>query len=489
MIIKNNINKKFHHNNTYDLTIKIVNVKGITDIVDYGTINYICKNRSLLNENEQLEKKNPHFKILCLLLFIIKNKNCIIILTETKLKNNKDVIFSFYKLIKKITNNSFWIFCNNQSKEKACGGVTTLIPKKLFKKPTHQIFAVGMVTSSKIELKKKPFTSLTLISYYNPDSKSNIDLSKNTIENFSHIDNLIIAGDFNEIIDYNRDFNRVINSSKSSTIKRKISNANKFENIIKNANLNYNIIDNTFTFFSKKLEKINFESRIDWIFYSNFFKKFEIDFKIEKDLIQSDHNILSLTFISSKNKTNQKKSFFNNIPDQIFKDKSFTNEIKKIIKKVKKKKIEESKKLEISIKKTFEHYKFFKKRKKMEKLKKLKKLKQKIITASNSSSENKNEICDEIEDEILKEINEKEWEKKLFFERIKGPNKGYTNYLKNKTQINNKITFLLDDDNKTKLTGINASNFAKEKMKLIYQNNGIDENGFQNICELFEVKT
>ena len=67
---------------------------------------------------------------------------------------------------------------------------------------------------------------------------------------------------------------------------------------------------------------------------------------------------------------------------------------------------------------------------------------------------------------------------------MKGINKGYTNFLKNKTLINNKISFLLDDDNKTKLTVIKASNFAKEKMKLVYQNNNdIHQYYFQNIFE------
>ena len=129
--------------------------------------------------------------------------------------------------------------------------MTTLIPKKIFKKPTHTIFEKGMVTSSKLEFVKPPLLSFTLISYYNPNYNDKPFLSKNTINEHSHIDNLIIVGDFNEIIKYNRDFNKPHNNNQQSTTDNKIIKSKRFKTIINNANLHYKTINDSFTFCSK----------------------------------------------------------------------------------------------------------------------------------------------------------------------------------------------------------------------------------------------
>ena len=64
------------------------------------------------------------------------------------------------------------------------------------------------------------------------------------------------------------------------------------------------------------------------------------------------------------------------------------------------------------------------------------------------SLENLKEINEEIEQTILKEIIQSRWKKKIGFERIKGPNKIYTNFIKKKSQVKTKLSYLEDDQKK-----------------------------------------
>ena len=49
-----------------------------------------------------------------------------------------------------------------------------------------------------------------------------------------------------------------------------------------------------------------------------------------------------------------------------------------------------------------------------------------------------------IEEVILKEINRLKWKNKIGFERIKGPNKIYTNFIKKKSQVKTTLNHLED---------------------------------------------
>lgn len=89
------------------------------------------------------------------------------------------------------------------------------------------------------------------------------------------------------------------------------------------------------------------------------------------------------------------------------------------------------------------------------------------------SLEKLKEINEEIEQTILKEIIQSRWKKKIGFERIKGPNKIYTNFIKKKSQVKTKLSYLEDDQKKT-YEGKNAANLAKDMMQKVYTSEPID---------------
>ena len=110
----------------------------------------------------------------------------------------KEDVFAFNYKVNKATRKSFWIYCNFY-KDESKHGVITLIPRKFFSKPNHKVLKEGMVTESKLPLKGENNSVITLISYYNPNPSRNTNLCKLVLEKNTLIKKVIIAGDFNQI--------------------------------------------------------------------------------------------------------------------------------------------------------------------------------------------------------------------------------------------------------------------------------------------------
>ncbi len=221
----------------------------------------------IINNNKNLKSKKEliKFKSSNLLLLLNSMKKNIIILTESKL-SSLDQIFTFRNKIKDFTNDNFWVFCNNHG-EKPKHGIITLIPKKIFKKPEHEIIKNGMVTKTTLSSKYYDF-KLILISYYNPNYNKNKSLSQNIFESFSHLNNCIIAGDFNESKNYNSDYLRVEGQIQETTIKNKVKKCNNFYNISSNANfISRDFPENKFSHYTFEKNNLVSKQNIDWIFF------------------------------------------------------------------------------------------------------------------------------------------------------------------------------------------------------------------------------
>ena len=96
-----------------------------------------------------------------------------------------------------------------------------------------------MVTESLVPLKSKPNFKITLISYYNPDVSAEKDLSKIILERNTLVKKVIIAGDFNQISNYENDNWRFGAPLQQKTISENIKKANKFKTLIDDCGLIY----------------------------------------------------------------------------------------------------------------------------------------------------------------------------------------------------------------------------------------------------------
>ena len=255
------------------ITFKTINVEGLNAIIKHWEGN-IYKKEVLIKMKEERKIDENLKKGIEMICWLADNKNNVIVLTETKLTDPKKSI-TFKNTINKYTNKAFWIFCNNSKDENANKGVITMIPKKLFTKPKHKIIKHGMVTESILTPLENKKMKITLISYYNNDFQNNRNLSEEIIEKYLHLNKWIMAGDFNQKMDYERDVKRNYKISEKSENK---SLCVKFENIVKNSNLFYEIEDNKYTHKSIK----NFdneikekETRLDWILFSKYFNDLE----------------------------------------------------------------------------------------------------------------------------------------------------------------------------------------------------------------------
>ena len=282
----------------FEIPILTVNVQGIKNCVDEwnqkltklkkkGDERIVKK-----DEDENKVKKPPKDKGTLLLSWIDQNRNNIIILTETKLKDKKDS-HTFLKAIKSATNDSFWTFCNFMGKSKH--GVATLIPKKLFKKPSHRILEKGMVTQSLISSKQCTNFEFILISYYNPNVQKNPNLSEHILEKNIHQSKVIIAGDFNQSTNTSSDYKRINGRElEPSTIENKEKKAQSFNQLVKNCNLFFEEGNDLFTF-ERKTKDEHYLRRIDWIFYTKYFENDRNQFSTFETPFNTDHKAILTT--------------------------------------------------------------------------------------------------------------------------------------------------------------------------------------------------
>ena len=433
-------------------------------------------------DSHLLKKTSIENDALNLLYWIKTNKNSNIVLTETKLKTKEDT-FTVIKIIKKITNNKNWIFCNNlRNSDNPKHGTITITPKRFFSTPKNKVIKAGMVTETTLKHKQHKGIDLTIVSYYNPNRSQNPKLSSQILAKYSHQSKVIIAGDFNEIMCYKRDYFRRRGSIKDKTIKNKKSKAADFKNNIKNNNFFYNLKSNIFTHQTIQESRVIRESRIDWILFSSYFKeKTFSSHKVETAPINTDHKIVRQTF-SLPDKEEKKENHFNKnknfqIPDQAFENVIFVENLKNEIKKINKTKIDATKKLKKILKSAKNIYHSTKKSEKETNLKKIdEKIKKCIESKENDQKiplEEMKEANQIIEEVILKEINRLKWKNKIGFERIKGPNKIYTNFIKKKSQVKTTLTHL-EDEKKNIFEGVEAANLAKDMMQKVYTSEKID---------------
>ena len=387
--------------------------------------------------------------------WIDANRNSIIILTETKLKCKEDVIAFNYQ-INKVTKKSFWIFCN-YFRNDAKHGVITLIPRKFFSKPNHKILKEGMVTESKLSLKNSPNSEFTLISYYNPKPSLHKDLCELVLEKNTLLKKVIIAGDFNQITDVDKDIKRVKEDlPNQNTMNNSLRKAKIFKNLIKDCNLLFSDKKDSFTY---KCIKVNEETyrRIDWIFFTPYFKDESNSLEIEEPPFETDHLIVKQTLPFRGNQkveeADQNRQF--QIPEQYFKNPSFITKLKENLKKVNLFSLTNIEKLQkmtdVAIKSAMEHKKendIKKKKKKQDLRNELKKngKERKKNPNSNKIEEERKNLIEKVERVFWKEIEEEKWKKKTEFERIKGPNKVYSRYLKLKTQTKSKLDHLTTEE-------------------------------------------
>jgi hypothetical protein len=379
---------KSHGSDSSIIELRTLNVRGINQITKIWKKNYL-KTKKKDDEIFKMVTTNKDdivsdlFDKVCiendanqLLLWIKMNKESIIVLTETKLKTKEDT-FNFIKSVQWITKNKCWIYCNNLNETKhAKHGVITIIPKKYYLKPTHKNIKKGMITETILKNKLKPSNSFTLISYYNPNFSENPNLSKQILDKYNNQKKIIIAGDFNEMIDFKRDYHRIKGTIKMETIKNKTSKAKKFKENIKTNNFFYDINPSCYTHKTiNDKEKIK-ETRIDWILYSSFFKNnTKTKHYVETPPINTDHKCLKQIFELPTNK--QKKDFYKNkkrkfnIPDIAYENQIFIEELIKKFKTIKNLKIDANKKLKIMLDST---YQIYQKTKNLERKKKKKKL-------------------------------------------------------------------------------------------------------------------
>ena len=463
------------------MNVITLNIQGINQVVkQWNKLNlkknckYISKmnNQSILNKATMPQKTNTELKSFQLFNWLIENKDKVIILTETKL-HEKKTNFIFRDTLKKFGFSS-WIHCNNTNTNSACQGIITILPKFLFTKVSHQIIEHGKVTETTATLKATNQV-LKLISFYNPNVQEYPNLHAETITKYYQTDKLIIAGDFNKIINITRDYKNISNSPKTKTLENKRSQAGNFEKLLKTYKIFYDTSPDQYSHTTVCSKVITSFERIDWILYSKFFEECEKNFQTSTAPFSTDHKIVQQTFIvrkKNKNQTTKKSSkfFTYSVPDIYFNETKFLELLKDNLSKHQKipnspcEELEEKMEILINSAKEYKEIRIKKRKNKIENFQK--------------SLNNPNQICNQMIKEankhLWKEHNKKHWKNKSQFENNKGPNKIYTKYLKRKTRIKNNLTFL-QDDNKNKYEGSKAANHAREIMQKIYQNEQIDQ--------------
>ena len=496
----NNISSNPHSNMArgghFDfLTIKTVNVRGIRKIVDEWfkqmksfNLKWDKRIKEKKQEEETIENESKE-KGTLLIDWIDKNRKCIIVLTETKLKCREDVI-AFNDRVNKATRKSFWIFCNFFN-GKAKHGVITLIPRKFFLKPNHRVLKEGMVTESKLFLKNKPNSEITLISYYNPNPSKHRYLCKTILEKNTLLKKVIIAGDFNQITDVDKDVKRIKGELPSlNTVNEKRKKAKIFSNLIKDCNLHFSEGNDIYTYKSINVNQ-EIHRRIDWILFSSFFQDESNQIEIESPSFETDHLVVMQTIKSANNqeKSEADKSRKFQIPEQYFKNPTFLTKLKENLKKVNKRPSTNIERLEEMIKTAIKTAMEYKKKKDFEKKQEKQKLRKELKENGKKKKKNPNskkidekrrKMIEEVDKVFWKELEEEKWNKKNEFERIKGPNKIYSRYLKLKTQVKSKMKILTTEKGK-QVSGKEAANHAKEVYEKVYQNDQID---FESISKL-----
>ena len=103
------------------------------------------------------------------------------------------------------------------------------------------------------------------------------------------------------------------------------------------------------------------KSRIDWIFFSEYFNKLDKTHKVTNPFFKTDHFVVEQTFTLNKdqNNINKKKDdhskiYSFSINDSYFKNKEYVEEVNKEFIKIGKMKKSAGEKLEMSIKEAFE---------------------------------------------------------------------------------------------------------------------------------------
>ena len=470
------------HSSKTPLEILTVNVRGMNSYVDVMEQRKDKYKSDMIEKKESKKTKNKKIDDTDLLLFwITENSNKIIVLTETKLHEVKKELI-FRECVKVLSEDAFWVFCNHNNK--ASAGVITLIPKKIFHKPKHCVLEKGMVTHSEIRFKSRERLDFVLISYYNPNSNKNSQLSKIILEQkAAHEEKVIIVGDFNQMLDSEIDYENAEKDKLSPmTIEKKGKKSQKFKKLVSDCNLFYTRgEDNLFTY-RKDSNTINYKSRIDWIFYSAFFNHKENAISSEIAPFCTDHSVVKQTlFIPEKivKEKNNGRAFV--ISEKYFEDPSFLSALRENLKKENSRKISctPNEKLVNMIDTALRTAKDHKRRKDKEKNKKKKYLRKKLKEKQrkkekeeyNSSEEEENEqkIREEAEEYLWKDLYQENAKKRVIFEKIKGANKIYSRYHKKKTRIKSKVEYL-ENDKGEKLYGRDAIKHAHEVFTKIVSN-------------------
>ena len=219
--------------------------------------------------------------------------------------------------------------------------------------------------------------------------------------------------------------------------------------------------------------------RIDWIFYTPYFKSdlncfetidppFNTDHKIVKQTLQVNHNL-------QVDQSKPERQF--QIPETYFKDQKFVNEVKENFQKTRNKPLTSVGKLQELIDAATQTAKRYKKRKDLEKKKKkaqlrkdLKKNKEKRNSSDNSSTikAERKKLLEQIDNVLYKDLVQENWKKKIDLEKIKGPNKVSTKYLKMKNQVKNNLKHLTNEKGE-EFVGTDAANLAREVYEKVYK--------------------
>ena len=197
-----------------------------------------------------------------------------------------------------------------------------------------------------------------------------------------HKDKVIIAGDFNQVLDVESDCKRLDNITlENSTVEANLKKAKSFKEVVDNCELSYEKGVDLYTF-KKNTSKVHYLKRIDWIFYSNFFKNENNSFSTFIPGFSTDHlavkQVFSLPSRQEIAPPKENKPF--SIPEQYYNDPAFISKLKSKLKEMKSKMGSNQDKLRFMIEGAIETAAEHKKEKRNEK----KKLKKELSQKTNS---------------------------------------------------------------------------------------------------------
>ena len=482
---------KVYNSNLLVLTVKTVNIQGGLSVIS----NFLRKSKKKklsIGEEKKLKKqknqenyekkKKKINKLNTLFLWINNNVNSVIVLTETKATPERA------KLFEPLFNERFYVFCNNFYNEeehlnptkgrRSKQGTITLIPKSHFSIISNQYLMEGKVTLTSFFNKNLPNKKINLVSYYNPSLKDYPYLFDDTIQKVKSLEHLIIAGDFNQIINYSLDYNRTTGNIKEATKKNKIKKANLFNGKLEILKLNYSRDLPKFTH-TKTSNKSSGQSEqnIDWILFTKDLDHIENQFSIHDPSFSTDHKIIEQNFILDINniKKNNNNSF--KILEATYHDPKFFNPLhSSILNTLVKDHLDPGEKLleitnsTISLAKSFQIKKKKKEKKKINKI--LKKLAKK-------EKRNKEEILNELNSQVNTRMKSL-WNKKINFSSISGPNKIFSNFIKKNNPSKKRLTHIENNEGSL-LTGEEAANFTKDFFQNIYKDEPIDEESIEKL--------